>query len=336
VTVRGTVQHLPMGLMWSMPVPVACSLAVATGGIAATCGQCPLDSEGRVLHPGDHAAQAAEVARAGRMALGHLAPTPHAALLVVYHTAPDPETVLAPLAATFPGAVLVPVRLPHFYYPGMGIEVDLYATDAPPHISRLDVGGVTLTLAEGGPLALAHLSAPQGADLSAVLATLDPARLLSAQWFAADPPPAAFDPAPAARVIPPEGEPTTAILILAMAPVTAGHTPGGATLRRAGSFAWIAAQGEGPDLAAAAHHAMDALDLPGMPDLTPIKATTHYAGGPGPDDLHANLAVRHARFPMPGPASTGVPVRALAGSVLAVDMLCAVDATVDSGVDSGP
>lgn len=320
-----------MGLMWSMPVPVACSLAVATEGMAATCGQCPLDGDGRVLHPGDHAAQARAVATAGAQALGHLSPPHSAALLVVYHTAPDPDAVLAPLAAAFPGAALAPVRLPHFYYPGMGIEVDIYATTAQPQISRRKIGGAMLALAEGGPLALAHLSAQRGADLTAVLATLDPARLSSAQWFAADPPPPAFDPAPAARVIPPAGEPATAILTLAAEPVTATVTPGGATLRRASGFAWIAAQGAGPDLAAAAHAAMDALDLPALPDLTPIKATTHYAGGPGPDDLHANLAVRHARFPMPGPASTGVPVRALAGATLAVDMLCSVDAAVDSG-----
>ncbi len=336
MTLRADISHLPMGLMWSMPVPVACSLAVATGGLAATCGQCPLDGTGKVLHPGDHAAQAAEVARAGRVALGHLAPTPHAAFLVVYHTAPDPETVLAPLAAAFPGAALAPVRLPHFYYPGMGIEVDIYASTATPHLSFLKVGDALLTLVKGGPLVMARLSAPRGADLNAALAMLDPARLLSAQWFAADPPPAAFDPAPGARVIPPEDTATTAILALANDPVVTGRTPGGAVLRQARGFAWIAAQGMGADLAAAANAAMDALDLPDMPDLTPIKATTHYAGGPGADDLHANLAVRHARFPMPGPASTGVPVRALAGASLAVDMLCAVRAPVDATVDSGP
>lgn len=50
------IHHLPMGLMWNMPIPVACSLAVATDGLAVTCGQCPLDAEGRVLAPGDAAA----------------------------------------------------------------------------------------------------------------------------------------------------------------------------------------------------------------------------------------------------------------------------------------
>jgi enamine deaminase RidA (YjgF/YER057c/UK114 family) len=320
--------HLPMGLTWSMPVPVACSLAVSVGGLAATCGQCPLDGQGRVLFPGDPAAQAQMVAQVGAGALGHLPRPHHAAMVVVYHTAADAATVLAPLAAAFPGAVLALVRLPHFYYPGMAIELDIHATTAAPQVTRHATGDTTRTHVAGGPIEWVHLSAPSMADLSAALAPLDPARVLSAHWFAADAPPAAFDPVPAARVIPPDGTGATAILALAPGPVNAGHTPGGAVLRQGGGFAWIAAQGGGPDLAAAAHGAMDALDLPGLPGLTPLKATTHYVGGPGPDDLHANLAVRHARFPMPGPASTGVPVRALAGAMLAVDMLCAVDSVV--------
>jgi hypothetical protein len=48
--------HLPMGLMWNMPVPVACSLAVAAEGLATTCGQCPLDNAGQVQSRGDAAA----------------------------------------------------------------------------------------------------------------------------------------------------------------------------------------------------------------------------------------------------------------------------------------
>ena len=44
--------HLPMGLMWNMPVPVACSLAVAAEGIAATCGQCPSMTRAGCSRPG--------------------------------------------------------------------------------------------------------------------------------------------------------------------------------------------------------------------------------------------------------------------------------------------
>jgi hypothetical protein len=316
------IQHLPMGLMWNMPIPVACSLAVSSGGLAVTCGQCPLDSDGKVLSPGDAAAQAGLVAAMGQGVLSHLSDPHSAALLIVYHDCADPDEVLAPLAKAFPLAELAPIRLPHFYYPGMRIEVDLYATTATPRRIVQTHGPARLTRIEGGPLTMCHLSAPDMASVLPLLSRIDPDRLLSAQWFASDAPPSHI-PDPAARVTAQDG--VSAILTLAPDPVTVSTTPGGAILRRSGRFAWLSAHGTAPDLAQAAHQAMDALALPGIQGLTILKATTHYQGGPGPDDLHGNLAVRHARFPRPGPASTGVPVTALANATLAIDMLAVID-----------
>ena len=319
--------HLPMGLMWNMPVPVACSLAVAAQGLAATCGQCPLDNAGQVRSPGDAAAQAALIARMGQGVLSHL-PGFQPALMTVYHDCADPAEVLVPLAETFPGAAFAPVRLPHFYYPGMRIEVDLYATTARPQPTQWTDGVAQLTLVQGGPLTLGHLSGPDMASCLPLLSRIDESLLLGAQWFSAEPPPSHL-PDPAARVLPPRPG-VTAVLILAPDPVRITTTPGGAILRQAGHFAWMSAHGTAPDLAQAAHQAMDALALDRMPSLTPLKATTHYAGGPGPEDLHGNLAVRHARFPRPGPGSTGVPVTALAGATLAIDMLGVIDSPAAS------
>ena len=319
--------HLPMGLMWNMPVPVACSLAVAADGIAATCGQCPLDDTGRVQSPGDATAQAALVTRMGQGVLSHLRGF-QAALLTVYHDCADPDEVLAPLTAAFPQATFAPIRLPHFYYPGMRIEVDLYAIAAHPRTTRLTSGPAQLTLVEGGPLTLCHLSGPDMASCLPLLARIDESRLLGAQWFSTEPPPS-HHPDPAARVIPPQPG-VTAVMTVAPEPVRVTTTPGGGILRQSGRFAWTSATGTAPDLAQAAHQAMDALALDRMPGFTPIKATTHYAGGPGPEDLHGNLAVRHARFPRPGPGSTGVPVTALAGAALAIDMLGLIDSPAAS------
>ena len=128
--------HLPMGLMWNMPIPVACSLAVAAQGVAISCGQCPLDSDGRVLAPGDAGAQAALVAQMVAGVLSHLPGGHQPALLVVYTDAEDTSAVLAPLAKAFPMAELAVVSLPHFYYPGMRIEVDVYATSVAPTRSQ--------------------------------------------------------------------------------------------------------------------------------------------------------------------------------------------------------
>lgn len=313
----GHVRRLPMGLMWQMPIPVACSLAVAAQGLAISCGQCPLDKAGLVLHPNEAAAQARLVAGMVQGVLDHL-PGHHAALLVVYHDATEEAQVLAPLAAAFPGAALAPVRLPHFYYPGMRIEVDLYATAAPP---MLRSGPPGLSRVTGGPLELVALRAPDMGAAAGLLGNLDHARLLSAQWFAAEPAPFGWHPDPAARVILPSDAGVSAVLTFAPAPVEVSQTPGGALRRSAGGYVWLSAQGQAADLSAAAHQAMDALALADQPGLTLIKATTHYVGGSGQEDLHGNLAVRHARFPMPGPASTGVPVAGLAGGSLAIDML---------------
>lgn len=318
------IHHLPMGLMWNMPVPVACSLAVAAGGLAVSCGQCPLDAAGEVLGPGDAAGQSERVAAMGQGVLSHLPMTHHAALLVVYHDCADEGAVLAPLARAFPQAALAPIRLPHFYYPGMRVEVDIYATTAPPSLTVTTDGPARLVRIEGGPLTFLHLSAPDMAAALPLLAAVDPDRLLSAQWFAAEPPPAALAPDAAACVLPPDGD-VAAILTVSPDKVTALKTPGGAILRRDDRFAWLSACGTAADLAQAAHQAMDALSLPDLSDLTVLKATTHYLGLPGPQDLHGNLAVRHARFPNPGPASTGVPVSGLAAATLAIDMLAVID-----------
>lgn len=323
------IHHLPMGLMWNMPIAVACSLAVATDGLAVTCGQCPLDAEGQVLSPGDAPAQAALVAGMMQGVLAHLPPGYKADLAVVYHDCADPAEVLRPLASAFPDTELAPVRLPHFYYPGMRIEVDLYASTTHQTPRVLTIGSARLAFVNSGPLSLLHLAAPDMASALTLLAHVDHRRLLSAQWFATEPPPDSHAPDPAVRVIPP-GQGVSAILTLAPATVQVGTTPGGAILRRAGRLAWLSAHGTAPDLASAAHQAMDALALPDITGLTVLKATTHYKGGPNPDDLHANLAVRHARFPLPGPASTGVPVTALADATLAVDMLAVIDSPAGS------
>lgn len=313
--------HLPMGLMWQMPIPVACSLAVMAKGLAISCGQCPLDDAGKVLHADDPAQQAGLVAEMVRGVLGHLPVPHHAALLVVYHDALDEAEVLAPLAAAFPGAVLVPVRLPHFYYAGMRIEVDVYATEAAPKVRTLTEGAARMSLVSGNGLTLVGLRAPSMAQAKPLLEALDPAHLLSAEWFAAEATPQGWHPDPCARVIQSVAAGVTAVLTLAPGRVETSRTPGGALRRASSGFVWLSAQGQGSDLAAAAHQAMDLLALEAESDLTVLKATTHYVGGSGPEDLHGNLAVRHARFPQPGPASTGVPVAGLAGASLAINML---------------
>jgi enamine deaminase RidA (YjgF/YER057c/UK114 family) len=319
------IRHVPMGALWSMPVAVACSLIVTAEGAGFSCGQCPLDRDGRVRAPGDLARQARIVADTCRSLLALAQDAGHAALAVIYHDAADDAGVAAataPFRAALPGALILPVALPHFYYPGLRIEVDLYTTARPRPPLIQSHRGVTVARTAAGPLTLVTLQAEAGADAGAALAATDiaPGRLLAAHWFAPSAAlPGPWVPDPAAAVLPRlPGAPLAALLILADEPVAVGRTPGGAHRRRAGRFVWCAAASDEADLAFAATRAMDAI---GPVDGVAVKSTTHYAGGPTPEELHANLAVRHARFPRPGPASTGVPVAGLAGGTIAIDIL---------------
>ena len=56
-----------------------------------------------------------------------------------------------------------------------------------------------------------------------------------------------------------------------------------------------------------------------------VKVNVHYVGGPRPEDLHRNLAVRSRFYAPPGPASTGVPVPRLGppGALILVEAIAA-------------
>lgn len=58
-----------------------------------------------------------------------------------------------------------------------------------------------------------------------------------------------------------------------------------------------------------------------------VKTNIFYVGGANPHDLHANLNIRSTYYDKPGPASTGVPVPALAfpGAMLSVEVLAMPD-----------
>ena len=58
-----TRQYVPFSSQWKMRIDHPYSLVVRDGAVAWSCGQCPLDAEGRVLAPGDLVAQTRCVAR---------------------------------------------------------------------------------------------------------------------------------------------------------------------------------------------------------------------------------------------------------------------------------
>ncbi|MGH7125737.1 MAG: RidA family protein, partial [Stellaceae bacterium] len=130
--------RIPFSELWSMRIEHPYSLLVREGGFAWTCGQCPLSAEGAVLAPGDLGTQGDHVDRTIRHLLAAAGLVPESVgKLVVYHEAGDPaatERTLSRFGEAYPGAILLPVATPFFYYEGMRIEVDVHAAEhrAPP------------------------------------------------------------------------------------------------------------------------------------------------------------------------------------------------------------
>ncbi len=58
-----------------------------------------------------------------------------------------------------------------------------------------------------------------------------------------------------------------------------------------------------------------------------VKVTAYYEGGASADQLHANLSIRSGSFTEPGPASTGIPLPALAydGMTIEIEIVAMAD-----------
>src|SRR5439155_21905983 len=109
------------------------SLFVCVGGFAWSCGQCPLSAEGAVLAPDDLATQAGHVDGYIRRLLDKAGYSPESVgKLVLYHATDAPAAtarMLSQFRKAYPGALLMPVETPFFYYAGMRIEVDVHAAE---------------------------------------------------------------------------------------------------------------------------------------------------------------------------------------------------------------
>ena len=113
-----------------MRIDVPYSFLVIDGQHAWSCGQLALDPDGDVLQPGDLASQSTIVA-ANLIEILRRADLDPAGIgeLVLYH-APAEAGPLAAMMGAFrqaaPGARLTPFEVPHFYYDGVELEVDLF------------------------------------------------------------------------------------------------------------------------------------------------------------------------------------------------------------------
>lgn len=278
--------------------------------------------------------------------------------LVVYYvkTAADDASRLRSLfLQEFGTAVqIVPVAIPHFYYEGMLIEVDVFASDA-----RLDLrtfcdaqSGITFDVTDAGQFFWATLTIPRSFDRAAksiidsllARANFLPERVLTEQWFV-----------PASRShteigltadhagldqtavrVSNEGADTICELTFAKTPVVvAPPLPSGGlgdqvsiSLRQADGFFHLTgfemsgSLGLVEQTAAIMLSAEEALKAAGLEFQNVRKSTTYYVAGSSADELHDNMAIRNGYYAKPGPASTGLPVEGLpqSGALISISL----------------
>lgn len=164
-------RFVPFGDLWDMRIDVPYSFLVIDGDHAWSCGQLALDPAGTVKHPGDLPAQSVvvaanllEILQRAELDQGHIAE------LVLYHGPNEPglvEQMLTTFRDVAPGAVLTPVAVPHFYYDGVELEVDLFWGHDPidwpaPTISETD--GVELATSRTGRFTRVRAHVMHGVD----------------------------------------------------------------------------------------------------------------------------------------------------------------------------
>ncbi|MEM9473633.1 MAG: Rid family hydrolase [Pseudomonadota bacterium] len=339
--------HVPFNV-FAMRVDVPVSTAVRDGDLGWTCGQCPLTETGAVHAPGDLLAQTEFVCDMIEtvMARAGFEPSSVGKLHVYFaaKTGREAEDALALITARFGyGPLIVPIVVPHFYYDGMLIEVDVFAASDLQARAPVDTDGVRLELIDAGDQVSAYAAASlasRTADEAVDLITraldrqaMDPAHLLADFWMsggteteqvARNLQPSRFvtNPDALVRLADPASPVIAASLSFSRQPVavlTGKTTDGGLrlTLKRSDRMIWASGTCANSDLdlvgqTSSIMQGLDAgLRAAGASFSDVVKLTAHYTGGASEQELHGNMKVRHGFYKSPGPASTGLPVAGL-------------------------
>jgi enamine deaminase RidA (YjgF/YER057c/UK114 family) len=359
-------RYVPFSSLWKMRIDHPYSLVVRDGAVAWSCGQCPLDTDGRVCSPDDLAAQTRCIVpfiRAGLDGVG-LAPDSIGKLVVYFVDvgARERQQMLSILRSAFGETPLIlPLAVPHFYYDGMLIEVDVHAAAGTLVRVEGDSTGIILEGVVGEDLAWVNVMLAREALDSGSTSLADcigsslacfgigTGNLLSDHWFVGQH--AAYDILVRDGLIGDRGAMAQAGLpggSSLVGELTFSRSVGGrsapivqrsvsdheaVTIRTHGRYFWISGRANipGQALVDQTRSAMRAINTAmleqGWRFDRVCKATTHYVGDSSAEELHGNMAVRNDYYRPPGPASTGLPVTAFpcSASLVAVDVLGTVE-----------
>jgi enamine deaminase RidA (YjgF/YER057c/UK114 family) len=335
-------------------------LLVKDRELAWTCGQVPLDGASQVLKPDDLTGQmelvcdyVERILRLGGMGsdtVGKLV------LYFVERNAGDRDAIMACCRARFGDRpLLVPIAVPHFYFDGLLLEVDVFAGSSTGKSIERSSRQSRLKITDGGDLVWAMLRVDpselrQGAALlNSGLSELglSPAHRLSEHWIGPRDDDGAKALARTAQalgqigLISDEGalvESTNPAALLVGEITYAKRSVSAQDIaidgvnvvaRKSGPFAWFSARSLDGNLGLVQQTSclMAALaeTLKGqhLDFGAVVKSTSHYIGGNSTEELLENMKVRNGYYSAPGPASTGLPVSGFAdaNSRIVVDFL---------------
>ena len=343
------VQHLPFESVWKMRIDHPYSLFVREGNYLWSCGQCPLNEAGEVLHPNDLFAQARAVTGFIDRFLRKVDANRSAVTqLVVYHvkTGNDDGPRLQQLLHEYFGSdvLVLPVVVPHFYYDGMMIEVDVHGFVGEKTAESLTDPSTetSLDIVRTNDLIYAMLLVPSGAQLGdavhELLTTaglLDSTNTISEQWFVTDTSVEQLDDM-RGNYLWTEGDVVgiqdagfACIGYFTLAAHRTGYmsySPDQHGIQDVKVTLWhgwnffevIGACTKAIGLVEETRRIMRAIEWAlnqnnlSFKDIR--KSTTHYIAGSSADELHDNMRVRNAYYTKPGPASTGLPVESFPGT----------------------
>ena len=337
--------------VFAMRVDVPVSTAVRDGDLGWTCGQCPLSDQGAVYAPGDLLAQTEFVCDMIETVMARAGFTSSSVgKLHVYFAAGtlhETGDMLALIATRFDhGPLIVPIPVPHFYYEGMLIEVDVFAAGNLQVRTPFEEDGVRLEIVDAGDQVWAYASvslddsaaAAATVDLIAGALTrhgMDQEHLIADLWMVSGADSKAnriarnaqhlhlmTNPDALVRLAKPALPVVAAALSFSKQSVsvltdTNTHDGLHLTLKRSGRMIWGSGTCRNPslDLVGQTSMIMQGLDAglqaAGANFADVVKLTAHYTAGATAEDLHGNMKVRHGFYANPGPASTGLPVAGL-------------------------
>ena len=324
-------QYVPFDV-FGMREEVRVSTMVRVGDLGWTCGMCPLDVSSAVVAAGDLQAQAGFVSNMIETVFQRAGfDSKDAAKLVIYHAAKSADELsemLTVFKKHFPSRpVLVPVPVDHFYYEGMLLEVDAYADASLEPASEAVGPGIQVRHGHDFTYIAATVSGFDQIEAALDSNKLHFERLLAAEWYS-ERSLASLDPAHSPFSIEYQefvqvGSTHTASLssdltFASQLKVEAKVIGEGVLVRRTDDLVMLSGSVARSDLSLVdqTRAIMERLDAAlreeGLAWSHVVKISAPYVGGASETDLHENLKIRHAFHVLPGPASTGLPVRAFA------------------------